>query len=201
MMQKTFKIDSGAMVVSDPCYTIDPPTWCQGIIPNVKPGLWTAGVDMNDNGRIKSIYAYNNEAYLKNSNIIDLAYKGGELPFVVGVDSGQAGFFDQKYYRDDEIAKDLPKEFEDNYAKKPGDEWYRACAAQTLGEDRWGTVPYGVVSSSGWGDGSYICTGEKDSAEQEYIALVIIFIEYDGDFDDDNWDDDSSEEEEDNDNI
>jgi len=45
-MKNTFEITSGVMVCSDPCYEI--PTWCQGIVENVKKGTWLAGVEKID---------------------------------------------------------------------------------------------------------------------------------------------------------
>ena len=41
-------IESGSVVVSDPCYTI--PTWCQGIVDNVKNGRWMGFVEYSDEG-------------------------------------------------------------------------------------------------------------------------------------------------------
>lgn len=180
---KTFKIGSGKMVVTDPCYTI--PTWCQGIIENVKNGVWSVDAETETNGRVKSFYCYNNEAYIKNSNIVYLAYKAPHLPFVVGVDSGQAGFFDLEHYRNDNSIGDSRLS---TYItiEEDGDKFYSACCYCTTKDDnnhgeQFGTIPYGAISSSGYGDGSYICQGEKDPFTGEYIALVITFIEDDND--------------------
>ena len=45
---KKFNVTSGVMVCSDPCYEI--PTWCQGIVENVKNGEWEAEVETSDEG-------------------------------------------------------------------------------------------------------------------------------------------------------
>ena len=103
-----------------------------------------------------------------------------------GVDSGQFGFFDKDFYRNDEAAKDLKKyEFSPDYDREEGDSWYRACCDLTLAKESWGVLPNGVVSSSGFGDGSYPVFGEKDE-NGEWIAFEVIFI---GDEEDEDYDD------------
>jgi hypothetical protein len=62
-----------------------------------------------------------------------------------------------------------------------------------LGDEQWGVLPNGVVSSSGLGDGSYDVFGYKDE-NNEYVAFVVVFI-YDDENDDDEYlmDDDEDE--------
>lgn len=190
---KTFKIESGKLVVTDPCYKL--PTWCQGIVENVKNGVWSVGAEYDGN-RIKSLHCYNNEAYISNPNILELVYGAPEMPFVVGVDSGQAGFFDHAYYRDDNSLGDSPldQDIMEHRGDEPGEKFYAACCHLTHTEGypyfTFGTIPYGAVSSSGWGDGSYVCKGLFDTVTGgEYVAFAIIFIE------DYNYDDDGEEDE------
>jgi hypothetical protein len=112
------------------------------------------------------------------------------MPFSAGVDSGQFGFFDKEFYRNDEKAKELKKHnFGDDYDTEEGDEWYRACADITLADEQWGVLPNGVVSSSGFGDGSYRVFGQKDS-NGEYVAFQVVFIEAEEDEDEDEWGED-----------
>jgi hypothetical protein len=68
-----------------------------------------------------------------------------------------------------------------------GDAWYGACCHLTLGEENWGVLPNGVVSSSGYGDGSYAVTGIKND-EGEYVAFCIVFIGNDDEEDNDDLD-------------
>lgn len=82
----------------------------------------------------------------------------------VGVDSGQAGFFDfaqyEKTYRD----------------KKTQEAFYDGICNLTLGKDQFGVNEFGAVSSSGYGDGGYeihFRSGEDGKVEE----AVIIFIE------------------------
>jgi hypothetical protein len=194
-MSKVFSVTSGKMVCSDPCYSI--PTWCQGVIENVKNGKWEAGIATSDEGsrgeRITHLWVYNLDAAIKNPSLVsDIEnYRGHKLPFSGGVDSGQFGFFDFAHYRNDESAKDLTKyNFRENFDQESGDQWYRACCNITLTDESWGVLPFGTVSSSGYGDGSYIVKGIKDD-NGEYVAFCVEYIgQYDEDDEDDDWDED-----------
>jgi hypothetical protein len=171
-MENNFEVKSGVMVCSDPCYSLD--TWCMGIVENVKNGTWLASIETSDEGDwgviIATLEVRHNDFKDTNLKFVD------ELPFTGGVDSGQFGFFDKEFYRNDESAKDLPKYgFSSDFDKESGDIWYRACCDLTLGKERWGVLPNGVVSSSGYGDGSYGVFGEKN-AEGEYVAFKVVFI-------------------------
>jgi len=188
---KTFEVKSGVMVASDPCYSI--PTWCQGVINNVKNGTWVAEVETSDEGdwgqrierlRVKHINA--KRTYLTRQVDMD-----------GGVDSGQFGFFDKDFYRNDEAANDLKKyEFSPDYDKQEGDKWYRACCDLTLAKESWGVLPNGVVSSSGFGDGSYPVYGEQDE-NGEWVAFEVIFIgDEEEEEEEDDWDEDGDDEEE-----
>jgi len=196
-MKTTFKITSFKMVCSDPCYSI--PTWCQGVIDNVKNGLWEADVHKSDEGswgdRISHLFVYNLSAVIDNPNIKKeiQSFGGHTLPYEFGVDSGQFGFFDLDNYRNDESAKDLKKhDFGENYDREVGDKWYRACADLTLSTESWGVLPNGAVSSSGFGDGSYEVKGIKDELGY-YVAFCVEYIAPDED-DDDNFDDEEENE-------
>ncbi len=80
-------------------------TWCAGQLA-VKKGVWKA-----------------------------VAVKGWKKqPFEVGIDSGQAGLFDDIVYARDD------------------DTWYRSCSAIILKAPGAGVLKNGVVSESGYGD-------------------------------------------------
>ena len=180
---KKFNVTSGVMVCSDPCYEI--PTWCQGIVENVKNGEWEAEVETVDAGSWGERIAV-----LKVSHVNAKVTGGFELlNFDGGVDSGQFGFFDRAFYRNDEAAKDLKKyDFGRDFDRSgEGEQWYLAVCDLTLAEESWGVLPNGAVSSSGLGDGSYNVYGCKDESGQ-YVAFYVEYIG--GDFDDeDEWDD------------
>ena len=201
-MEKTFEVTSGVIVCSDPCYTIDPPTWCQGVVENVKKGTWIAEVEKTDSSswgdRIATLTIVNKDSLDKDitlSNRVEEMYSTEPLNFGAGVDSGQFGFFDKDFYRNDESAKDLKKYyFGDDFDRENGDSWYRACCDLTLGTESWGVLPNGAVSSSGFGDGSYDVFGIKND-EGEYVAFSVVFIWNDED-EEDEWDEWDEEDEE-----
>ena len=173
---KRFQITSGSLVCSDPCYTID--TWCMGIVNNVMKGTWIAEV-MEDNfggwgDRIAELTVCHESRYPGHG-------KWEELPGSFGVDSGQFGFFDNEHYRKADSVKTMKKyDFGGDYltddSDPDGDEWYHACCELTLGPESWGVLPNGVVSSSGFGDGSYPVYGLKND-QGEYVAFKVVFIE------------------------
>ena len=170
-----FEIKSGVVVCSDPCYKI--PTWCQGVISDVKIGTWYADVYKKDFGpfgeRVHSITIFHEDYLnLRESVVFDYFDSLGEY----GVDSGQFGFFDKDLYRDDAAAKGLPKvDWPTNPQNdEDGFEWYKACSEMTLSEASAGVLPGGVVASSGFGDGSYPVFGNK--IRGEYVSFQVIFI-------------------------
>lgn len=175
---KEFEITSGKIVCSDPCYKTD--VWCMGIVDNVENGSWIAIADKKDMGdwgeRITSLFIGNKQHLERNPKLVDYVFEDEPLNFAGGVDSGQFGFFDFANYRNDESAKDLEKyDFGTEYDIEDGDKWYRACSNLTLGDESWGVLPNGVVSSSGFGDGSYDVYGYKD-AYDKYVAFAVVFI-------------------------
>lgn len=184
---KEFEIKSGKIVASDPCYELD--TWCMGIIENVKNGTWYADIEDTTlsgwGNRVAKLRIEHSEEMGNGRNI-------EKLDFDAGVDSGQFGFFDFDTYRNDKSIKGLPKA---DYIsiKKDGDEWYSVCCNKTYdsknSEVKWGTLPNGVVSSSGLGDGSYEVFGQKNR-KGEWVAFEVVFIDESADDDDDNGFDD-----------
>ena len=168
---KTFEITSGILVASDPCYEI--PTWCQGIIENVKKGTWLAEIETSDEGAWGERIARLRVEHI-NAN---RTYQMEQINMDGGVDSGQFGFFDKDFYRNDEAAKNLSKyNFGGDFDRDgEGEEWYCACCKLTLSDESWGVLPQGVVSSSGFGDGSYPVFGEKDE-NGEWVVFEVIFI-------------------------
>jgi len=177
-MKNEFEIVSGKMVISDPCYTI--PTWCQGVVERVKNGTWVADVEKVESWgeRVSVLFALNKEALRENPILQDTLRNGWgkQLNFDFGVDSGQLGFFDFEHYRNDNSAKNLAKcDFGDDFDIDAGDIWYRAVCNITLASEQWGVLPFGVVSSSGYGDGSYPVFGVVNEYD-EYVGFMVVFI-------------------------
>lgn len=89
----------------------------------------------------------------------------------VGVDSGQAGFFDLAKFElvaADKEHKDTPEH----------EDFYEACGEKTLGFESWGTVQgMGAVSSSGYGDGGYTLCERRNEAGELIEARIVYLLE------------------------
>ncbi len=174
----TFELKGQRLMVTDPCYIRG--TWCQGIVDRALPGTWTAYVTYSDAGvfgpRVRSLEA---------RNCIELPATYEIAEFGVGVDSGQAGIFDESRY---------PIGDTGTY----GDEttFYGRCCEATLTtleivgdiprSSQGDVVAEGAVARSGFGDGGYECLIRRDDLGN-CVAIKIIFI------DDESADDDGPE--------
>jgi hypothetical protein len=176
------------VVVSDPCYDI--PTWCQAILTGVLPGKYLADVVKSDGSdgwgiRVASLNATHEDFFDKMGLI-----HWDVSPADIGVDSGQCGIFNFDQFRND-IASDaygLPLVF-GGRKDSDGDLWYERMCSLTLStedggvsDDDWGGTPDGVVSSSGYGDGSYTLMIGK--IENDIVAFEIVYIGSDMDEED-----------------
>jgi len=144
----------GILVICDPCYKRDyEPPLVNRI--EVAPGIWEATVSYFS-GRISLLEAGLSHAY---------AYKKEQLTDDAGVDSGQFGFFDDTifpYYQE--------REFDDK------EKFYGKCCDITLSDKQAGIIDgKGVVSSSGFGDGSYNVIVGKDRAGR-IVQISVEFI-------------------------
>jgi hypothetical protein len=135
-----FLSKSGTLRISDPCYDKD--TWCAGTVDDCVKGEWEAFIDAHEvdgwGNRVAKLVV---KAKGHEAEEYDL------LPIDVGVDSGQAGVFDEQLF-------------------KSSEGFYEACCSKTLSSLSAGTIEYGAVSSSGLGDGSYAAFAGKNKAGQ-----------------------------------
>lgn len=166
-----FEIKSGSVRVTDPCY--ERGTWCAGTIDEVKNGVWEAFIKMDSyDGRVAELAVFHKDIpnkLVKDSNWL-------EQGIDVGVDSGQAGVFDDELYPEGETG-----EYGDE------DSFYGKCCQLTIDKGS-GTLSFGAVSRSGYGDGSYICYTIED--KDNIVGIKIVFVdEYDEDEDYDEYDD------------
>ena len=158
------KIKLGKKVrVSDPCYGTD--VWCAGVVDNVREGIYDVEVEHSDEGmwgtRVKSIAVFHSEFDWENFSV-------ETTDFEVGVDSGQCGIYDEDYY------------CKYHNVDNADDVWYDDVCEATLSKDQYGIMSNkGVVSSSGFGDGSYTCIILKQN--EEVVGIVVVFIEDDKD--------------------
>lgn len=177
----TNKIKLGSeVVVSDPCYTI--PTWCQAVVNKVKPGVYDTHLkkhDAGDWGERCSMLLVIHEDHK------DDTLRWEEHSATIGVDSGQCGIFSKESYRNDLFTDRRRKiymglgdgdiSFFKNFKtrKNPGDKWYTHICSRTLGDKSWGVYDSGVVSSSGFGDGSYTLYVAKKRGK--IVAMCVDF--------------------------
>lgn len=154
-----FNIKSGKVFVSDPCYSRG--TWCMGELDNVQNGKWQAEVIAVDEGMCGTrngalIASYGNRQISKSCP------NWKKQNFEVGVDSGQAGIFDDAGFKSED----------DDYGNT--NSWYRRCCDLTSNKKCAGIIEKsGVVSSSGFGDGSYDCYVIKKG--KKIVAIKIDF--------------------------
>lgn len=147
---------SGKVVVSDPCYDRD--VWCMITNLSVKPGRYKVSVIRSDEKewgvRIASIVMFHED-------YVDAKLgKWKSIEGTVGVDSGQCGIYDDAVYPQ-------AKDHSDN------EPFYDECCNITLGKKSAGILKSGkgVVSSSGYGDGSYELFAISKGGER--VALML----------------------------
>jgi hypothetical protein len=89
---------------------------------------------------------------------------------VVGVDSGQAGFFDYDLYSEDSYSGGDDEDSED---------FYERCCNLAFSGAQGGVLPGGVVSSSGLGDGGYQVFTDVDPSVAPISFARLVFLEED----------------------
>lgn len=159
------------VMVSDPCYGLN--TWCQGELENVLPGTYDCKIEYSDECDLGIRAAAIEVTHQEYDGVIRFEPED----FEVGMDSGQAGIFDYDYYC--KYHKDFKKrDHVDDY-------WYDKVCKITLAKNQAGTTDdLGFVSSSGFGDGSYVCYTAKNK-NGEIVAIRIEFITNEDDYEED----------------
>lgn len=168
-----FEVTGDKLMVTDPCYRRG--TWRQGIIDNVLQGMWSGFVKYEDNdegGTVSEILAQH-PSYTPGDG------RWVSATFEVGVDSGQAGIFDEARYPVGEIGSITNR-----------NSFYGSACEATSHPEKGGTIKEGVVSCSGYGDGGYVCEFHVNKAGK-VDAVCVDFLGGDlGPFYDDDYDDD-----------
>ncbi len=155
----SFENKSGDFIISDPCYDLG--SIGQSKLTNILEGTWHGFIKKAE-GRCFELVAKHDS--VKHQNNFDWNHSS-----IIAVDSGQAGIFDSKVYRNNDTVVNTPKTFIPN-------DWYSSCCDQTMITKLGGVIPGGVVSQSGYGDGDYdfYYSSNKDS---KINAIKIVFIE------------------------
>lgn len=184
----TFEIKSGKVVVTDPCYEINEKSTLNKII-NVKNGTWNAYICEGHSTKVCALLICHKDSnQIKQIEGLDAYTLLGYTNHItkIGVDSGQAGFFDINHFKnDDDTVNQTIADFID--VNDLGDKWYAMCCHLTCNtENSAGVVPYGVVAQSGYGDGRYNVYADCEGDDKVSTILQIEFAEqhYDSDSDD-----------------
>ncbi len=173
-----FEVESNEIVISDPCYEKD--EWCN-LIKKALNGSWKAKIivgDFNDMGkRTNDLFVCH-----KDYDYLDIDNYAWKHIGDCGVDSGQLGVFDLKYFKDD---KDKSLDDIEESEICQDEKFYNRMCFLTLGNDSGnntygGVYKRGVNVSSGFGDGNYIVRAIIEN--KIVVAVWVNFIgsdEYD----------------------
>ena len=151
----SFIVSENKIIVADPSYDFG--DFGTLILNDVLEGKYFANITTADN-------------LVTSLNIIHSYYKNIELNFSlygeIFVDSGQAGFFDEKYFVENQGGT-----FSDVTS------FYGLACATTMSPKQAGTMKRkGVVSASGFGDGFYKVLIIRNS-DRKIVSAKILFIE------------------------
>ncbi|KAG2387210.1 hypothetical protein C9374_001542 [Naegleria lovaniensis] len=116
------------------------------------------------------------------------AYEGGWFVMTcgIGVDVGLAGIFDSACYNNSNIVKEYNlirphklSTLEQHFNMDRMTDWQRFIMEYL--EKHEGVnrvpVPFGIISSSGYGDGCYACLFKRDLESKQVVAVRVIFID------------------------
>lgn len=145
--------------VTDPCYTRG---ICEDTMP-CRPGRYQAAVLIGEGSWGRRVMEL--EIVLVGADVIGPLHR---TEIDAGVDSGQCGFFDDASY---------PQENTGEYDDL--DSFYGQCCETSLHrEHKAGIVPgFGVVSSSGFGDGCYEVWTDRDPKTGPIVFARLVFID------------------------
>ncbi|WP_223596198.1 SMI1/KNR4 family protein [Neobacillus bataviensis] len=161
----TFTVDSGKLIVTDPCYQVDEED-LQIILSNVKNGNWKATITYTDEEVVESLIVFHGEK--KPSG------KWHDCDKTIAVDSAQAGIFNLAVFGRDEAIQYEVKNVYDIEIDEDGLKYYVACCDIVASDAQGGVVPGGAVSMSGYGDGEYEVK-VKYNISKEVIGVMIDF--------------------------
>lgn len=154
----TFEVKSGALFVTDPCYEreVNP----KNIVRKVMNGIWEAMVITSDEGswgiRNGILIAYHEKS--SPTGYVNWSRKR----FEVGVDSGQAGIYDNDKFVGRIDGDDA------------SEEWYQKNCKLSMSTLSAGVLDGGCISSSGFGDGGYVC--RTNTVDGKVVGVMIDFL-------------------------
>jgi hypothetical protein len=98
----------------------------------------------------------------------------------IGTDTAQAGVYDVAHFHDHSLVpRDIKWTVGQSGPAIPDDLWYSYCCELTCGKPEGGVLPFGVVTTSGKGDGGYEYSVARDAAGK-IIGVWIVFVDDSG---------------------
>ena len=185
-----FEVTGSTLVVIDPGYKLSPnwSMYAESWVKRCATGTWNSELVLktySSNGPSGKSGEINAELHGYSQEISDkviVKWSTGPVA-IIGVDSGQAGIFDLKHYHDLSIVPKIDQWKFKHWSSiggwkhgpaDPDNLWYSMCAEATSSENGAGVVPYGTVSTSGQGDGTYEYYVARNNVG-ETVAIKILF--------------------------
>ena len=185
---QTFEVKGGSLVIGDPSYSRENLLKGGILDKSAANGTWTAVADARYvdefwGWRVLTLTAIHESAECVQETDWTLLTK------TVWVDTGQCGIFDSAIYPDDPRREDDSRPLTQNSAenmnkKSPSHKSYHGgsldegtlydTACKLTQNHGWGAMKGGVVSISGWGDGTYTAFGRFNQSG-ELVAVKMNF--------------------------
>ncbi|MGG3451803.1 SMI1/KNR4 family protein [Domibacillus aminovorans] len=161
-----FTVESGKLIITDPCYPVEKEAELQVQLSNVKNGKWTATISHTDDDVVENLVVFYGEKKPSGN--------WHDCDKLIGVDSAQAGIFDFAFFgRDEAISYEVENVY-DIKMDEAGLKYYVACSDVVASDAQGGIVPGGAIAMSGYGDGLYKVK-VKYNISKEIVGVMIDF--------------------------
>lgn len=177
----TFEATGPQLVVADPGYdlaTVRIPG-LGAVLTNCQSGTWRAEVI------IKHFdppgFSLTSELRAVHSSVLDLgALQWEPQRHGIGADTGQAGVYDLAHFHDHSLVpRDIKWTVGQSGPANPDDLWYSYCCELFTAKPEGGVLLFGVVTTSGKGDGGYEYSVTRDAAGK-IVGIWIVFVDDSG---------------------
>jgi hypothetical protein len=162
-----FENQSGKVTIGDPCYNKDAECTINKVV--AQQGMWNAYI-LTDIKTMKrqSLFVHHKDYPVKSNAVM------GHLFRRAMVDSGQLCVHDSRHWGKKAA---VPKGFMSDVVLKfeCDDPWYEMhCKITLYTEDHAGVTPFGAVSATTYGDGSYFVSAMKKNGK--LVALRVYLV-------------------------
>ena len=174
----TFESTGTHLVISDPGYELD---WIRNsslgiVLADCSSGMWKAETiikyfDASNFPCTSELRAIHTS--VRDSGLLNWEQQEGGI----SVDAGQAGIYDLNHFRDDSLVpRDIKWTFEDSGPASPDELWYSYCCELTGSRPEGSVLPFGVVTTSGYGDGRYAYSIARD-VSNKIVGVWVLFVD------------------------